>query len=251
LKYKRAITSSILGIGVVFLTLALSWHDLLPGGWRLRGLVLGPEARASWTRVHHAQERLELFVANRNHAAAGSVLFLGSSTIERFPFDVVFPGKPCVGRGINGDTVLELSARLEMSVPSARPAGILVAIGGNDLRRLGLGPGRVAQDAAELMDELGRRYPQVPVTFVGLFGETEVSAEALRDTREYNLALQSAAESRGIGFLSTLREPLVDSKGRLVKGLSADRYHLNDLGYQQLGLWILADGGEVGRLLQP
>ncbi len=251
MKTPRSLLPAIKFIGLACLVLVLSWNDMLPGGWRLRGLVLGEAGRESWTRERHAAHRLELFSASREAVPQGGIIFLGSSTIERFPLAEVFPGKPCLNRGINGDTVLELSSRLDESLPASKPAALIVAIGGNDLRRVGLSAKVASEQAARLMDELRRRYPDVPITWIGLFGESRASERELEQAQRYNEATKREAQRRGITFLATQREPLVDAEGRLQVRLAADRYHLNEDGYRVLGDWIVSEGGAVGHLLSP
>lgn len=247
MKYPRIL--AFLAIGLSCLALVLSWNDVLPGGWNLRGLLLGKNGHSSWVRGRHAAQRLELFSAERETVPAGGIVFLGSSTVERFPLATIFPGRPCLNRGINGDTVSELASRLDESLPAGEPAALLVAIGGNDLRREQQSAAVVGERAAALMDDLARRCPGVPITWIGLFGEREASARELGETRLFNAVTRRAAETRGIDFLSIQRAPLVDLDGRLQGQLAADRYHLNEDGYRLLGEWIIGAGGTVGHLL--
>jgi lysophospholipase L1-like esterase len=247
-KLLLSLVIALLGLTVLF---ALSWNDVLPGSWRLQGWVLGIEGRDNRTRLSHAAERLDEFRAARDDVDPGSILFLGSSTMERFPLAKVFPNKPCLNRGINGDAVRDLHARLEDSLPASDPAGIVVAIGGNDLRRLQLNGEAAAYEAIRLLGELRQRYPETPIACLGLFGESEAPDAELAHAERFNELVREAAQTAGCAFVPTQRAELVGDKGRLKLSHAADRYHLNLEGYLLLGRWIVEDGGGLGRLLQP
>ncbi len=238
-------------LAALVLLFALSWNDVIPGSWRLQGWVLGIEGRDNRERLQHASERRELFRAQQGRVQPGAIVFLGSSTVEQFPLEQVFPGKPCLNRGINGDTLGDLIKRLPDSLPLAEPAALVVAIGGNDLRRLHLSAEAAAESAVELMDELRKRYPQTPIAWLGLFGESQAAPQELAQAQRYNDMARAAAATRNIVFVPTQRAQLVDSEGRLRLSHAADRYHLNLPGYLLLGQWIADSGGSVGALLQP
>jgi len=251
LKTTNPILLAAAATGLLGLALVAAWNDVIPGGWRLRGIVWTEERRAAWVREDHAAERIELFRAERDAIAAGSIVFLGSSTIERFPLGEVFPTKPCVNRGVNGDTTLELRRRLDDSLPAAEPAALVVGIGGNDLRREQLVAALVRDRVVLLLDDLQRRYPDVPITLVGLFSATDAGERELYETSLFNTAVRREAVKRKIEFLDTRRAPLVGPEGRLQDEYAADRYHLNASGYALLGEWIVTSGGVAGRILAP
>lgn len=240
-----------LSLAVLALLLALSWNDILPGSWRLQGWVLGIEGRDNRERLQHAAQRRDLFRSEREQVDPGAVVFLGSSTIERFPLDQIFPGKHCLNRGINGDSARDLLERLPESLPQTEPAGFVLAIGGNDLRRLHMSAESAAESATQLMDELRKRYPMTPIIWLGLFGESQVSGDELGQVQDYNRLAREAAAARSISFVPAQREELVDADGRLRLSHAADRYHLNLAGYLLLGQWIADNGGTLGALLRP
>ena len=70
------------------------------------------------------------------------------------------------------------------------------------------------------------------------------------------LAALAAARNPPAAFVPTLRPPLTSptgssSTGPLAEDVSSDSLHLNRKGYGVLARWIVADGGDVGRLLAP
>jgi lysophospholipase L1-like esterase len=238
-------------VGILILVLAFSWTGVLPGGWTLRGLAWGGEERANWQRETHRDLRIEQFRAERDSLPADSVVFLGSSTIERFPLHEIFPDRRCVNRGINGDTTAELLERLDDSLPSAKPAAFIINIGGNDLRREGQVAAVVRDRLTQLLDELLGRYPEASITVIGLVPAVNADEAELYELELYNLAARRAAVSRKIPFIVVQRGPLAGPDGRLNPDFAADDYHLNAAGYRRLAEWILEDGGAAGRLLAP
>jgi len=238
-------------VGILSLVVALSWTGALPGGWTLRGLVWGGAERANWERETHRAERLAQFRADRDQLPADSVVFLGSSTIERFPLAEIFPDRRCVNRGISGDTTADLLERLDDSLPTAKPAAFIINIGGNDLRREEQVAAVVRDRLVALLDELLARYPEAPITVIGLVPAVDADEAELYEFELYNIAARRAAVSRKLPFIVVQRGPLADAEGRLNAEFAADNYHLNAAGYRRLAEWILEDGGAAGRLLAP
>lgn len=248
---KRAPLLAALTAGFLGLAVFLSWNGVLPGGWTLRGLIQGGAERANWEREVHAAERLDLFRAERASLPTDAVVFLGSSTIERFPLTEIFPDKRCVNRGVNGDTVDDLLARLDDSLPATPPAACVINIGANDMRRAGLVAGAVRDKLVTLLDTLQARYPECAISVIGLIPAVDATEAEIYEFELYNLAARRVAVSRKIPFVVAQREPLATKDGRLSADYAADRYHLNAAGYRRLAEWILEGGGAAGRLLSP
>lgn len=232
-------------------TLALSWFDVLPGAWRLHGIVLGEEGRQAWLRERHADRRLVEFRRERARVAEGSVVFLGASTVERFPLERCFPDKPTLDRGIHGDTVASLTARLESSLPERAPAGFVLAVGANDLRRERGRPAAIRDAYAVLLTRLASLQPGKPVALLGVHPTRDTTAREREGLERLNGALARIAREHGAAFVAADRPPLSSPDGRLAEEFSSDPVHLNLSGYRQLARWIAAEGGDVGALLSP
>lgn len=89
---------------------------------------------------------------------AGSVVFLGSSSVATFPFAACYPGAPWVNRGIGGEDVPQLMGRLDASLPVARPAGIVIHAGQNDLRARALPIDSIVESIEHLADAVRARW---------------------------------------------------------------------------------------------
>lgn len=230
--------------------IALSWTGVLPGGSSLRGWFWSASDHANWVHGQHASKRIARFRSEQSTLPANSVVFLGSSNVERFPLSEIFPDKRCVNRGIEGDTIEQLMQRLDDSLPAAAPAAFFVCVGETDLRQ-GAVAALVRDRAAQLLDELQARYPDAAFSVIGLVPSVQAEEAERYEFELYNLALRRAAVTRKIPFVVTQREPIATRDGRLVAEYSSDGVHWNAAGYRRIGEWLLESAGEAGRLLTP
>lgn len=233
-------------LGLVMITLV--WNDVLPGGWTLRSWLTPPAQMEAITIARHRAERLALFQSEPT-PAPGAIVFLGSSTIERFPLPESFPGKPCLDRGIGSEDLDGLSLRLESSLPPGI-AGIVLYAASIDFRRGAPRPANLVIRIEGLLDQVQTLAPGVPVALIGILPERDMMPSLGRRLAITNNVLEETCKQRGVAFVSIDRAPLITEEGDLTHSHSADDLHLNDLGYRQLAAWILQDGGAVGTLLR-
>lgn len=213
--------------------LGLAWRGLLPGGHRLR----------QWVNEERHAQRIEGFAREAGSAPAGAVVFLGSSTIELFPLDKSYPGVACLNRGVGGDTTPGLLRRLDASLPVARPAGIVIYSGANDLRVYHDAPGDIVATTGRLLDALDARFPGVPVALVETLPLSDPPPGDPGRLSALNKGLSALAAARGASLVEVNRPPLADAEGRLVREMSVDGEHLNEAGYAVLSRWVAEGGG--------
>jgi lysophospholipase L1-like esterase len=246
--------------------LAAAWRDVLPGSYFLHGLAEPHAERAARAYIEHAAERLNAFVRENDEAPRDSIVFIGSSTIERFALERFFPGKPCLNRGIRSESATLLLRFLEPRLPLARPAGIVVYTGSIDWRELRARGGERAEGFAvtggaseieaaarvrAVLDALQKRLPGVPIALIGVLPDRGTDSDAAARLMQLDDALANDAKKRGIAFVDVARPPITTPSGALARELSSDDVHLDDEGYRTLARWIIADAGDVGRLLAP
>ena len=245
----RFVTLASSVTAVLAVLAALAWFDVLPGGYRLRGWVEDHAVRRARLQREASQARLALFAAENPRAPEGAVVFLGSSTIERFPLDELFPGAACLDRGIGNESAAECLARLPQSLPAAAPAGFVLYLASIEFRRLGLAPEQVAARALAVVDALRQRYPDRPMALIGLLSQRTADDDFAARWRAANRALEAAARSRGLAWIDVDRAPLTSSAGALSESHSVDDLHLNAAGYAVLAGWLRAEGGALCELL--
>ena len=238
----RALRFLLAGVALVAALVTLAWFDVLPGGWTLRGLVEPHHVREAREQRQRSDARLALFAAENAGLPADTVVFLGSSTIERFALDEAFPGKLCVNRGIGNETAVELFERIPASLPAAEPAAFVLYAGSLDFRRERKPAEVVVERVARCVRRLRELTTEgVPVTLIGLLPERDMDFELRGLLERTNVALSNWAARSGIGFVATDRPPLRTATGSLAESYSADRLHLNAAGYEVLAQWLLAD----------
>jgi lysophospholipase L1-like esterase len=87
------------------------------------------------------------------------VVFMGNSITEAWAlsFDILFPGKPYVGRGISGQTTPQMLVRFRQDVIALKPAVVVILGGTNDIAG-NTGPStlEMIEDNLASMTELAR-----------------------------------------------------------------------------------------------
>lgn len=186
---------------------------------------------------------------------AQPVLFIGSSTIARFPLDDLFPDKPWRNLGKPDESAVLLRDRLaKTDIPA--PAGIVLYAGSIDFRlEPHLSPKEVRERVEAVVDDLLKRFPKLGMQAILLLEilparkQTVAERDAL-DAVNRELADLAAARHPDVKLLQTNRPPLVDQNGDLLESMSVDNFHLNEAGYRILAKWLQEDGGAVGQMLR-
>jgi lysophospholipase L1-like esterase len=187
----------------------------------------------------------------KSEAARSAILFIGSSTIDRFRLAEAFPGRNCVNLGRGNENALQLRERLKTDLPQIPPAGIVLYAGSADLRfEPVLTPLAIRERVAGVLGDLRARYPLAPIAMLQVLPARDQSSDERLALEAVNLALSLLAKDRGVVFVRTNRAPLTDRDGDLAESMSTDRHHLNADGYRVLAKWIIDDGGVVGARLR-
>ncbi len=214
--------------------LVAAWFDLLPGGWRLRRALGRDEARASYER--HRAERLAHFAGETS--PPGAVVFLGSSTMERFDLARWFPLATTLNRGLGNEPIADLDARLLASVPAEARALVLYA-GSVDFRRTGSESSSAIADRVDsLLERLVEQRPACELLLLGILPERGMPQDRVAALTRLNAHLADHARARGASFVDTGRPPLATDTGSLSESFSCDPMHLADEGYAVLADWI-------------
>lgn len=215
-----------------------------------RGWIPGSQRARVWVNEQRHAMRIEGFAREKGDVPAGAVVFLGSSTIEGFPFDKVYPGALCVNRGVGGDTTQGLLRRLDGSLPTARPSGVVIYSGANDLRAFHQEPAEIVEVMGELLDAIAGRFSGLSVALVATMPVSEPPPGDRERLRALNEGLRVLAITKGAAFIPTERPPLMLPDGRLDPALSLDGEHLNADGYAVLARWIADEGGPATAMLR-
>jgi lysophospholipase L1-like esterase len=226
---RLALSSAALGIAAS-LVLAGAWADVLPGGWRLRGLVEAHAASAARERALHAAQRLAAFASEDPAAVRDAVVFVGSSTIERCPLDAEFPGVRAVNRGIGWARADELGAHLDRLIGGGERAIVLYA-GSPDRLDAPLDCSSVLDAVARLATAVRERAPSTPVLLLGLLPSGTTRGPEAEALARIDDGIARIAGEHGFQHVDFARCGLAGADGALDAALSADGLHLNRAGY--------------------
>jgi lysophospholipase L1-like esterase len=182
-------------------------------------------------RYHAANEQLM-----RQPADPGRVVFMGDSITDGWKLDQQFPGKAYVNRGISGQTTPQMLVRMFPDVINLKPAALIVLAGTNDIAR-NTGPTtlRMIEDNIQAITELaqahGIKVILCSVTPIADYGRAPQSTQRPpADILKMNDWLKAYAAKSG-AIYADYYSVLVDAKGFLKDGISADGLHPNATGY--------------------
>lgn len=183
---------------------------------------------------------------------SGSVWFIGSSTIARFPLDASFPNASTVNLGLPDQNAVALRERLRAEIAAdAEPAGIVLYAGSYDLRaEKGIPPTEIGDRVAAVVADLRSRHPDTPLVLIQVLPARARADPDRAALASLNQRLEALAAGSGAVFVKTHRPPLVDQNGDLLESMSVDNFHLNEAGYRVLAQWLQEDGGAVGQMLR-
>ena len=245
-KFGTLIAGAIVVIG-------LWWIDVVPGLWDLQHAGQDVAQIDAEHQARHREARLATFTVDK--AKPGSVLFLGSSTIERLPFDYLFPGALAVNRGVGAEPSHFLHERLASSVDDAiwpTITGVVFYAAAIDRLRESAPADVIADRVDAIVADALDLAPKAEVLLLGLLPQREMSATESAHLLATNAALKSLAQARDrVSFLETNRAPLRTPAGTLATAYSVDRLHLNGDGYQVLSGWIRKESPALSAKLFP
>jgi lysophospholipase L1-like esterase len=166
--------------------------------------------------------------------APGDTVFLGDSITEAVHWDELFPAVVARNRGIGGDTVGEVLARLD-PILRGRPRRVFVMAGTNDLRT-GVPLERSARDFEALLERFQQESPDTEVYVQSVLPRTQAYAPRIRALNE---RFKQIAKGHGATYLDFF-DDFADPRGAIRGEYSND------------GLHLLGEGIEVwARLLTP
>jgi lysophospholipase L1-like esterase len=178
-----------------------------------------------WQRPSRASQ-LELLPLE-----AGDLVLLGASLVEHGEWSELLPEHRSRNRGVAGDKVADVLARLDPLL-EAGPRAAFVMVGLNDVLS-----GRSADEIEDDHRRLARRFAeQAPGTRLVLMnllpvrreGQDGVAANAAIDV--VNAGLARVAQEQGCELLD-LAPPFRDDDGQLRADLTVDGIHLTGPGY--------------------
>ncbi len=205
-------------------------------------------------RYHAANEELK-----RQPADPKRVVFMGDSITDGWRLNEYFPDRPYVNRGISGQTTPQMLVRMYPDVIDLKPAAMVILAGTNDIaHNTGPETAEMVQENLMAMTELAQHhgikvvlcsvtpvsdYPflnqQTQAGRGGQSGGRGMMAPRARQTEQrppadilkLNAWMKDYAAKSGAVYADYFTA-LVDEKGWLKDGISADGLHPNAEGYK-------------------
>ena len=165
------------------------------------------------------------------------VVLFGDSITEQWAqyFDVMFAGKPYVGRGISGQTTPQLLIRFRQDVIALRPAAVVILAGTNDIAgNTGLSTREMIEDNLVSMTELAKAngIRVVLSSVLPVFDYPwKRGLEPAPKIVALNAWMKAYAAKAGAVYLD-YHAPMADARGGLPPELARDGVHPTEAGYR-------------------
>ncbi|WP_458070685.1 SGNH/GDSL hydrolase family protein [Rhodanobacter sp. BL-MT-08] len=174
--------------------------------------------------------------SDRQHPPApGSILFIGSSSIEHWKsLAADFPELSVINRGFGGSELADSTYFADRIVAPYHPRAVVLYAGDNDLQD-GHSPAQVRDDFAAFVRKVRSVDPGVPIAFVAI-KPSMARQVLLPKVRETNALINAyAATQKKVTYLDVYT-PMLGADGQPQrKWFGADGLHMNRTGY---ALWI-------------
>lgn len=178
-------------------------------------------------------------------ALKGQYVFAGSSLMEDFPITELaqtLPGRPVAyNRGIGGDVIDGLDARLDSAVFDLEPSRLFINIGTNDISAPDYDREVMLQKYRALLHKIHDRLPQTRIIVMSYY---PVNRTELFDTQWFrvrtnaeidivNQRLKDICAADGYEFVD-VTTCLRDENGNLEAQLTIDGMHMLPEGYMRV-----------------
>ncbi len=183
-----------------------------------------------WT-AHHITARREHLA--RLSLPDGAVVVVGDSLTERAEWRELLARDDVFNRGISGDTVAGVEARLD-AVTGAKPKVVALMIGINDLEA-GAAPVEVGEGIERLVVRVRQASPSTKVLVLSVLPMRDVGRGVgvpSDHVDDLDRRVAALCERHGATFVD-LRPALVDEAGALAARFTLDGVHLTADGYTE------------------
>lgn len=179
-------------------------------------------------------------------------VMLGNSLTERGAWAEYFPEAHVINRGIGGDCVAGMAARLD-SIVAGRPRAIFLMAGVNDLIFSTIAPEALLRQYERLLDRIAAESPatqvfiQSPLPLDEARNEPYFTGKNAR-IEAFDRLLRRMAARRGLKFIDIRSRMLRD--GKLPAEYTVDGIHLTPAGYavwvEALRPYVTSAGARIG-----
>jgi len=186
----------------------------------------------------HYKKRLEEIKAQ--NIEKEQIVLVGDCLVERIDLPKEYQGYRIYNHGIEGDDTLSLEETLYKRVIKYKPAGVLISIGGHDLRSK-REVKEIYTNIIHLVETLKRRSKHTKIYLlsvvpVNIAQEPFINREMVdqinnKDVEMLNYYVRNYARKEGHQYIDITKE-LKNDFNQLTLSYTADGFHLNQKGYQ-------------------
>ncbi|MGS0972078.1 MAG: SGNH/GDSL hydrolase family protein [Candidatus Izemoplasmataceae bacterium] len=189
-------------------------------------------------KIKHYKKRLEEI--KKQEVIKNQIVFVGDCLVERFELPKMYEGYTLFNHGIEGDTTIELLETLYKRVIKYKPAGVVISIGGHDLKSR-TKVKEVYERMIEIVETIKKRSKDTAIYLfsvvpVNIAHEPFIDREMVEDINNVDVELlnyyvKNFARKNGITYMDITRE-LKNDFNQLALSYTIDGFHLNQKGYQ-------------------
>jgi lysophospholipase L1-like esterase len=160
--------------------------------------------------------------------APGRVVFLGDSITEWGAWEDWFPNLRTTNRGIAGEAICGVQARLDSAI--VEPKAVSLLVGTNDLHGLGLSSNvdRIAEQMRVLVNGIRAMAPSAPLFINSIFPRSPLFRDRII---QLNTHYRQIADEIG-GTYVDMWPVLAGAEGAILPEVTADGLHLSVVGYK-------------------
>ena len=166
----------------------------------------------------------------KNTPPKGAVLFVGSSSIKRWPTADGFPSLTVINRGFGGSFIADVNHYFDQTVRKYAPSVVVFYAGDNDLGS-GKAPDRVFADYQTFVDKLHAAKPDTDIVFVAI--KPSLARWKLWSTmKAFNERVRTFSASRPRLHFVDVAPPMLGANGQpRPELLVEDGLHMTQAGY--------------------
>ena len=167
----------------------------------------------------------------KNTTPKGAVLFVGSSSIKRWPTAEGLPGLTVINRGFGGSYIADVNHYFDQTVRKYAPSVIVFYAGDNDLGS-GKSPDRVFADYQAFVEKVHGAKPDTEIFFIAI--KPSLARWKLWQTmKAFNERVRAFSSSRPRLHFVDVAPPMLGTDGQPRPELFVeDGLHMTPAGYE-------------------
>ena len=169
----------------------------------------------------------------KNSTVIDPVVFVGSSSIRKWPTAEYFPAIPIINRGFGGSHISDVIYFLNETVLKYEPKTIVFYAGDNDIY-YGKTSQTVLEDYIEFVKQVHSQLPNVKIIFIPI--KPSIKRWSLwNEMKKANQLINDYIQKNSLLYYVDTASPMLDDRGIPKSSLFvSDNLHLSDKGYE---LW--------------